>query len=92
MDDRLYDLADLFKMFGDSTRIRILYTLIDGEKNVSDIATKLEMNQSAISHQLSILKTNDLVHVRREKKAMYYSLADDHVESIIKLGMEHIME
>ena len=92
MDDRIYDLADLFKVFSDSTRIRILYTLIDGEKNVSDICEEIEMNQSAVSHQLKTLKSSHLVKVRRDGKAMLYSLADDHVETILKIGMEHILE
>ena len=92
MDDRIYDLADLFKVFSDSTRIRILYTLIDGEKNVSDICDEISMNQSAVSHQLKTLKSSHLVKVRRDGKAMLYSLADDHVETILKIGMEHIQE
>ena len=92
MDDRIYDLADLFKVFSDSTRIRILYLLIGGEKNVSDISDELSMNQSAVSHQLKTLKQADLVKVRRDGKAMFYSLADSHVESILKIGMEHITE
>ncbi|MBP5453426.1 MAG: helix-turn-helix transcriptional regulator [Lachnospiraceae bacterium] len=92
MDDRIYDLADLFKVFSDSTRIRILYLLIGGEKNVSDISDELSMNQSAVSHQLKTLKQSDLVKVRRDGKAMFYSLADSHVESILKIGMEHILE
>lgn len=92
MEDKIYDLADLFKVFGDSTRIRILYLLLDGELNVTDIAEKLTMNQSAVSHQLKTLKLSDLIKVRRDGKAMYYSLADDHVESILKIGMEHITE
>ena len=92
MDDRIYDLADLFKVFSDSTRIRILYTLIGGEKNVSDICDEIAMNQSAVSHQLKTLKTSHLVKVRRDGKAMLYSLADDHVETILKIGMEHIQE
>ncbi len=92
MEDRLIELAELFKVFGDSTRIKLLYTLLDGEKNVGELATLLSMNQSAISHQLRILKTSDLVKVRRDGKSMYYSLSDDHVESIIKLGMDHICE
>ena len=91
-DDLLYDLADLFKMFADSTRVRILYALIDGEKNVSELADALSMNQSAISHQLSVLKASKLVKARRDKKSMYYSLADDHVELILKTGVEHVLE
>ena len=92
MEEKIYDLADLFKVFGDSTRIRILYLLLDGEQNVGDISEKLSMNQSAVSHQLKTLKQSDLIKVRRDGKAMYYSLADDHVESILKIGMEHITE
>lgn len=92
MDDKLFDLADLFKMFGDSTRMRIMYALLQGEMNVGEIAEKLDMQQSAISHQLSILKQGHLLKSRRDKKAIYYSLADDHIESIIKLGMEHVLE
>ena len=92
MDDRIYDLADLFKVFSDSTRIRILYVLMDGEKNVGDISEAVEMNQSAVSHQLKTLKTSHLVKVRRDGKAMLYSLADDHVETILKIGMERISE
>ena len=92
MDDRIYDLADLFKVFSDSTRIRILYILLDGEKNVSDICEEISMNQSAVSHQLKTLKASHLVKVRRDGKAMLYSLADDHVETILKIGMEHILE
>ncbi|MBP5151627.1 MAG: helix-turn-helix transcriptional regulator [Lachnospiraceae bacterium] len=91
-EEILYDLADLFKMFADSTRLRILYALIGCEKNVSELADVLEMNQSAISHQLSTLKAAKLVKARRDKKSMFYSLADDHVESIIKIGVEHVLE
>ncbi len=92
MEEKIYDLADLFKVFGDSTRIRILYLLLDGEKNVSEISEGLSMNQSAVSHQLKTLRQSDLVRVKRDGKAMVYSLADDHVESILKIGMEHITE
>lgn len=91
-EEKLFDLAELFKVFGDSTRIKILYELSKGEMNVSDIALALNMNQSAISHQLRVLKNSKLVKNRREGKAMYYSLADDHVETIINQGMEHILE
>jgi ArsR family transcriptional regulator len=91
-EDNLFDLAELFKIFGDSTRIKILYELFDKELKVTDIAKKLNMNQSAISHQLRILKQSKLVKNRREGKAVYYSLADDHVKTIIKQGMEHILE
>lgn len=92
MEEKIYDLADLFKVFGDSTRIRILYLLLDGEKNVSEISEGLSMNQSAVSHQLKTLRQSDLVRVKRDGKTMVYSLADDHVESILKIGMEHITE
>lgn len=91
-EEKLYDLADLFKVFGDSTRIRILFALLEGERNVGDIAEALNMQQSAISHQLRFLRQSDLVRVRRDGKAMFYSLADDHVEEILKMGMEHILE
>ena len=91
-EEKLFELAELFKVFGDSTRIKILYELSKGEMNVSDIALALNMNQSAISHQLRVLKNSKLVKNRREGKAMYYSLADDHVETIINQGMEHILE
>lgn len=91
-EEVIYDLADLFKMFADSTRLRILYVLLDGEKNVSELAEALDMNQSAVSHQLSNLRSAKLIKARRDKKSMYYSLADDHVESIIKIGVEHVLE
>ena len=91
-EEKLYDLAELFKMFGDSTRIRILYVLFEAEMCVCDIAEVLKMTQSAISHQLRLLKQAKLVKNRREGKTVYYSLADDHVRSIIDQGMEHIEE
>ena len=91
-EEQLFDLAKLFKIFGDSTRIKILYELSDKEMNVSDIALTLNMNQSAISHQLRVLKNSKLVKNRRDGKAIYYSLADSHVQTIINQGMEHIME
>ena len=91
-EEELFDLAELFKVFGDSTRIKILYDLFDGEKNVSEICDDLDMNQSAVSHQLKILKVNSLVNARREGKSMLYSLADDHVKTIIAMGIEHIEE
>ena len=90
--ETLYKLADLFKIFSDSTRIRILDILIKGELCVQDIADALEMTQSAISHQLRVLKQAHLVKSRREGKTIYYSLADDHVKSIIAQGYEHITE
>jgi len=91
-EDELYDLAELFKVFGDSTRIRILFALFKEELCVCDLAEVLGMNQSAISHQLKILKNAKLVRNRREGKQMFYSLADDHVSTIIAMGLEHIEE
>ena len=91
-DEYLYDLAELFKVFGDSTRIRILYALFESELCVCDIAQLLGMTQSAVSHQLRILKSNKLVKFRREGKTVFYSLDDDHVRSILSLGMEHLDE
>ena len=91
-EDKLYDLAEIFKVFGDSTRIKILYVLFEAEMCVCDIAQLLNMNQSAISHQLRILKQNRLVKSRREGKAVFYSLADGHVGTMINQGMEHINE
>ena len=91
-ETELYDLAGLFKIFGDSTRIRILSVLSDTEVCVCDLAKALNMTQSAISHQLRILKQNKLVKSRREGKSIYYSLADDHVRTIINQGREHIEE
>ena len=89
-EDDLYDLAELYKVFGDSTRIKILYVLFAAELCVYDIAQLLGMTQSAVSHQLRILKNNKLVKFRREGKTVFYALDDDHVSSILKLGMEHL--
>ena len=91
-EDELYDLAELFKIFGDSTRIRILYVLFESEVCVCDLAEMLHMNQSAISHQLKILKQAKLVTGRREGKSVIYSLADEHVRTIIDQGRDHIEE
>lgn len=91
-EEELSELAELFKIFGDSTRMRILYDLFRGEKNVTEICEDLEMNQSAVSHQLKILRTSKLIASRREGKSMIYSLADDHVKTIIAMGKEHIEE
>lgn len=91
-DNVLSDLADLFKIFSDSTRMRIMYRLFDGPVSVGDIAESLDMSQSAISHQLRNLKENKLVRAEREGKSMMYSLLDDHVKLIIKMGLEHICE
>lgn len=93
MDTNEYDsLSELFKIFSNSTRLQIMHVLVDGEKCVYDICEELDMNQSAISHQLSILKQNRLVKNRREGKAIYYSLLDTHVMTIINQGLEHIRE
>lgn len=91
-ETELYDLAELFKVFGDSTRIRILFVLFKAEVCVCDLAKVLNMTQSAISHQLRILKANKLVNSRREGKSVFYSLADGHVRTIIAQGREHIEE
>ena len=91
-EDELLELADLFKMFADSTRIKILYDLFDGEKNVTEICEDIEMNQPAVSHQLKALKTAKLVRSRREGKSVVYALDDDHVKTIIAMGKEHIEE
>lgn len=91
-EEMLYDLAELYKVFGDSTRIKILYALFEAEMCVCDIASLLQMTQSAISHQLRVLKNSKLVKFRREGKTVFYSLADDHVRTIIDMGMEHLCE
>lgn len=91
-ETELYDLAELFKVFGDSTRIRILFVLFEAEVCVCDLAAVLNMTQSAISHQLRILKQNKLVKSRREGKSVFYSLADAHVRTMIAQGREHIEE
>lgn len=91
-DEVLYDLAELFKVFGDTTRIRILYVLMEAEMCVCDIAQLLNMNQSAISHQLRVLKQSRLVKYRREGKTVFYSLADGHVRTMLDQGMEHVAE
>ena len=88
----LDDLAELYKIFGDSTRIKILYTLFTEERGVGDIARLLGMTMSAISHQLRILKQARLVKPRREGKRVYYALADDHVRTIFAQGLDHILE
>ncbi len=91
-EETLYDLAELYKVFGDSTRIKILYVLFAAEVCVCDIAQLLGMSLSAISHQLRILKQAKLVRARREGKTVFYALADDHVRDIIGKGLEHIEE
>ena len=91
-EDLLFDLAELYKIFGDSTRIKILFSLLGRELSVSDIAEVLKMTQSAISHQLRVLKTNGLVRYRREGKSLIYALSDEHVSKILNMGLEHIEE
>lgn len=91
-EEDLYDLAELFKVFGDSTRIRILFVLFEAEVCVCDMAAILGMTQSAISHQLRILKANRLVKTRRDGKQIFYSLDDEHVRSIIEAGCIHLKE
>ena len=91
-DEVLYDLAELFKVFGDSTRIKILYALFEAELCVCDIAQLLSVSQTAVSHQLRVLKNNKLVKFRKEGKNVFYSLADDHVRRIIDQGIEHVEE
>ena len=91
-DGALYDLAELFKIFGDPTRIRILYALFTAELCVCDMAQLLALSQSAVSHQLRVLKAARLVKPRKEGKTVFYSLADDHVRKILAQGMEHVEE
>lgn len=91
-EELLYDLADLFKVFGDTTRIRILYALMEGDLCVADIAQIVEMSQSAVSHQLRALKSARLVRFRRDGKNVIYSLSDEHVHSILAQGLSHICE
>lgn len=91
-EEKLYDLADFFKVFGDSTRIKILYVLMCSEMCVCDLAQVLNMTQSAISHQLRIIKQMDLVKNRRDGKTIFYSLSDDHIKDILSKGLEHIEE
>ena len=91
-EETLFDLAELFKVFGDSTRIKILYALFEAELCVCDIAQLLSVSQTAVSHQLRVLKNNKLVKFRKEGKNVFYSLADDHVRRIIDQGIEHVEE
>lgn len=91
-DEILYDLAELFKVFGDSTRIKILYVLSGHELCVGDIAQVLGLSQSSVSHQLRILKDAKLVRFRRDGKSIFYALDDEHVKTIIDMGMEHVEE
>lgn len=91
-DEMLYDLAELYKIFGDTTRIKLLYILFEGEMCVQHLSELIGVSQSAVSHQLRILKGSRLVRYRREGKTVYYSLADDHVRKIIECGTDHINE
>lgn len=91
-EEQLYDLAELFKVFGDTTRVRILCALFESEMCVCDISTLLNMTQSSISHQLRVLKSAKLVKNRKEGKVVYYSLDDDHIKHIFEQGLEHISE
>lgn len=91
-DEMLYDLADLFRMFADSTRVRILNELMKKDVGVTELANELQMTTSAISHQLRILKDSRLIRSRRDGKGIMYSLADDHVRTILDMGIEHLIE
>lgn len=84
------ELAEFFRIFGDGTRIRILQALLEGEKNVGELAEAVQMSQSAISHQLRVLRQNDLVKYRKEGKTVFYSLDDEHVQEVLQQGMAHI--
>lgn len=92
VEEEIYDVAELFKVLGDQTRVKILFILIKDEMCVCDIAELLEMSQSAISHQLRVLKQARLVKYRREGKTVYYSVSDEHVAVILNMGIEHISE
>lgn len=91
-EELLYDLAELFKVFGDSTRVKILSALFESEMCVCDLSVALSMTQSAISHQLRVLKQANLVKFRREGKVVYYSLSDNHIKSIFDQGLLHVQE
>lgn len=86
----IQEMADFFKVFGDATRIRILQILLGGEKNVGDLAEALEMSQSAVSHQLRVLRQNDMVKYRKEGKVVFYSLDDEHIQVVLEQGMNHL--
>ena len=91
-EDKIIDLSELFKIFGDSTRVKIINVLLTQELCVSDIADKINVSQSAVSHQLRILKQAKLVKYRKDGQTIYYSLADEHIEKIFLMGVEHIEE
>ncbi len=91
-EDKVIDLSELFKIFGDSTRVKIINVLINKELCVNDIAEEINVSQSAVSHQLRLLKQSKLVKYRKDGQTIYYSLADNHVEKIFMMGVEHINE
>lgn len=91
-DELIADLSDMFKIFGDQTRVKILMALESGELCVCDIAAVMNMSQSAISHQLRVLKQSNIVKTRREGKVVYYSISDDHVKEIFNMAMVHVQE
>lgn len=91
-EDTLLDLADAFKLFSDSTRLKILYALMEAEMCVCDISVLLGMTKSSVSHQLRVLKQSNLVKYRKAGRVIYYSLADDHVRTICQMGMAHVLE
>ncbi len=91
-DELLFEVSDTFKVFGDSTRLKIMYALAQKELCVCELANVLEMSQSAVSHQLRVLRSKNLVKFRKDGKMAYYSLADEHVVEIIKIGVEHAKE
>lgn len=91
-DDKIIDLSELFKIFGDSTRVKIINILIDAELCVGDIANRISASQSAVSHQLRILKASKLVKYHKEGNTIYYSLDDEHIKKIFEMGCEHINE
>ena len=91
-DEELYELADFFKIFGDSTRIRMLYALHGGEMCVQDLASTLTMEPSAVSHQLRVLKSSGLVRYRRDGRRAFYALDDEHIDGIITQGLTHVRE
>jgi len=92
VEDELFDLADFFKVFGDSTRVKIMWALDESEMCVCDLAVLLNMTKSAVSHQLKLLRAANLVKNRKEGKVVFYSLKDDHVKEILEKGLEHIRE
>ena len=91
-DEVLLDLADTFKLFSDSTRLKILYALTEAEMCVCDISVLLGMSKSSVSHQLQVLKQSNLIKYRKAGRVVYYSVADDHVKTICRMGMEHVLE